>query len=105
MPLVMNREPPVYGMDVFDVFAVRARDVVADVVDDVAGAMDQGGGQQGEEGDPEFESAGDRGAPGRADQHGQDGGRQELRARGQEEPACLAAGPVACQVLVTRFER
>ena len=92
-------------MDVLDVVAVRAGDVVADVVDDVAGAMDQGGGQQGEEGDSQFESAGDRGAPGCADQHGQDGGRQELGSRGQEMPACLATEAVACQVLVTRFER
>ena len=92
-------------MDVFDVVAVRARDVVADVVDDVAGAMDQGGGQHGEDGDSQLESAGDRGTPGCADQHGQDGGRQELGSRGQEVPACLAAEPIACQVLVTGFER
>ncbi len=92
------------GVDVVDVVTVRAGDVVADVVDDVAGAVDQGGGQQGEDGDPDLQSAGEGGAPGRADQHGQDGGRQELRTRGEEEAACLAAGPVAGQVLVTRFE-
>ena len=105
MPLVMKREPPVYGC----MYSTLSRSVpvmssptslmtlLAQCTSAVASSASSA--------TPQLELAGEGGAPGGTHQHRQHRGREELRPRGQEQPARLAAERVPCQVFVAGLER